>query len=559
MTRTTRSFALLVPFLLLGSVPSTLAADLGVAAATPVSTKHVRMFAGKAEPLLVDAAHRVAVRAADAKAVETALIAIGAGGVEPTELDGWWFASVPKTMSIEAASAALADQPGVEFVSPVFVDYRGGPLWIGAQMLVGRDANVDLGVAVERVTTLMAGIEAITASTRNGLDLLGQANALAKMPGVRFAEPDWAFSGTGALTPNDALYPQQWAMNQANNWDMNAPQAWDTTTGSNAIITVIIDVGTELAHPDLNLASGIDTTGSPALLGAPGNACDKHGTAVAGCVSARINNSIGCVGIAPNTRSSSARTFVSALACDGSWNSFASYTVASINFSQTSGARVTNNSNYYGFTSAAIESAYATTYAAGIVHFASNGNNGSSTIAYPASAPFVNGIAALTSTGTRAGFSQFGVGTDFSAPGASVLSTDITGAGGYVAGDYATVSGTSFASPYSAGVAALILSKNSTLTAAQVEGIMQTSSRDMGPVGYDTGFGWGLVNAQAALAATPSPCSAEFDGVPGLNTNDLFAFLNAWFAGSPIADVNGVAGLSPDDVFFYLNRWFAGC
>ncbi|MBY0312882.1 MAG: S8 family serine peptidase [Phycisphaerales bacterium] len=545
--------------MLLGSVPSVLAADLGAAVASPATSQHVRIFAGKAEPLLVDAAHRLAVRAADAKVVETALIAIGAGGVEPTGLDGWWFASVPKTMSIEAASAALADQPGVEFVSPVFVDYRGGPLWIGAQMLVGRDANVDLGVAAERVTTLMAGIEAITASTRNGLDLLAQANALAKMPGVRFAEPDWAFSGTGALTPNDALYPQQWAMNQANNWDMNAPQAWDTTTGSSAIITVIIDVGTDLTHPDLNLATGIDTTGSPALLGAPGNTCDKHGTAVAGCVSAKINNSIGCVGIAPNTRSASARTFVSNLSCNGSWNSSASYTVSTLNFAQSSGARVTNNSNYYGFTSAAIESAYATTYAAGIVHFASNGNNGTSSIAYPASVPFVNGIAALASSGARAGFSQYGVGTDFSAPGASVISTDIAGADGYVAGDYATVSGTSFASPYAAGVAALILSKNSTLTAAQVEGIMQTSSRDLGLVGYDTDFGWGLVNAQAALAATPTSCIADFDGINGIDTNDIFSFLNAWFAGSPTADVDGLAGLAPADVFYFLNSWFAGC
>lgn len=564
MSRTFRSLALFAPLTLV-ALSGGAAGASSVVDSQNASSHIVRIHGGKAEPLLVDASRRVAVLAQNVQAVEASIKAIGAGGgagagqVEPTGMNSWWFVGVPEGMSVEAAVQTLAEQPGVEFVSPVLVDYRGGPLWIGSQMLVGRDAGAELGVEAERVSTLMPGIEAIAPTTRNGLELLAQANAMAQQPGVRFAEPDWFFTGTSALTPNDSLYSQQWALNQTNNWDMNAPQAWDTTTGSSSIVTVIIDVGTDLAHPDLNLAPGIDTTGSPALVGAPGNVCDLHGTAVAGCVSAKINNSIGCVGIAPNTRSASARTFVSNLSCNGSWSSSSSFTVSTLNFALSSGARVTNNSNYYGFTSGSIESAYANTYAAGIVHFASNGNNGTATIAYPASAPFVNGIAALTNSGARAGFSQFGVGTDFSAPGSGVISTDIAGAAGYASGDYATVSGTSFASPYAAGVAALILSKNSTLSADQVEEIMQTTSRDLGTAGYDTGFGWGLVNAQAALAATRSACIADFDGNPGLDTNDLFAFLNAWFAGSSSADVDGVSGLAPADIFFYLNLWFAGC
>lgn len=545
-------------------LPVVLAASCGMAiAAEQVGTApaaHVRIHAGKAETLMLDGARRLALRVDDAAAMKSAAEAIGANAkdAERLALGGWWLLPVPKELPVETAVARLAERADVRFVSPVFVDYVGGPLWIGEQMLVGRDAGVKLDVPAERVVTLMEGIEAITLPTHSGLELLDRANALAVQPGVRFAEPDWFFSGGGTLTPNDPFYPQQWAMNQANNWDMNAPQAWDVTTGSNSIVTVVIDVGVDLTHPDLNLAPGVDSTGN-GTNGAPGNTCDKHGTSVAGCISAKINNSIGCVGIAPGTRSASARTFVSSLACDGSWNSAASYTVSSLNFAQSSGARVTNNSNYYGFTSAAIETAYANTYAAGIVHFASNGNNGTSTIAYPASAPFVNGVAALTSSGTRAGFSQFGTGTDFSAPGENVISTDIAGTGGYNSTDYASVSGTSFASPYTAGVAALILSKNPSRTAAQVEAIMQSTCRDLGIAGYDTGFGWGLVNAQAALAATPWACAAEFDGVVGLSTNDLFAFLNAWFAGSPSANVDGVAGLSTNDVFFYLNLWFAGC
>ncbi len=54
-------------------------------------------------------------------------------------------------------------------------------------------------------------------------------------------------------------------------------------------------------------------------------------------------------------------------------------------------------------------------------------------------------------------------------------------------------------------------------------------------------------------------CAADFDGVGGVTTSDIFAFLNAWFAGQPSADVDGTPGLSTNDVFFFLNVWFAGC
>ena len=54
-------------------------------------------------------------------------------------------------------------------------------------------------------------------------------------------------------------------------------------------------------------------------------------------------------------------------------------------------------------------------------------------------------------------------------------------------------------------------------------------------------------------------CRADFDQNGALNINDLFAFLNAWFARSPQADFNQVNGVSIDDLFAYLNSWFTGC
>jgi subtilisin family serine protease len=66
-------------------------------------------------------------------------------------------------------------------------------------------------------------------------------------------------------------------------------------------------------------------------------------------------------------------------------------------------------------------------------------------------------------------------------------------------------SGTSMATPHVSGVAALIFGKNPNLTPSQVETIMERTATDLGVPNYDTTYGWGLVNAQAALAATPSP------------------------------------------------------
>src|SRR5262249_19621189 len=140
--------------------------------------------------------------------------------------------------------------------------------------------------------------------------------------------------------------------------------------------------------------------------------------------------------------------------------------------------------NHYGFTSSAIASAYSSTRDAGIVHFAAAGNDASTTITYPANLPSVNSVAALNRNGNLASFSNHGAGLDFSAPGQAIYSTDRTGMNGWVAGDYVTVDGTSFASPYAAGVAALILSVNATLTAPQVEQLMQISCVDRGAAGY---------------------------------------------------------------------------
>lgn len=167
--------------------------------------------------------------------------------------------------------------------------------------------------------------------------------------------------------------------------------------------------------------------------------------------------------------------------------------------------RVTNNSN--GFSPiGSITTKYQETYDAGVVHFASSGNSGTSPIGYPSSLSTVNSVGAVNRYGNRAYFSSYGTGLAFVAPGQYIGSTDRTGSDGYFSGDYGYLNpgGTSYSSPYAAGVAAMVLSVNDALTPAEVTQIMNDTCMDRGDPGYDIYYGWGIVNAHdAMLAASP--------------------------------------------------------
>jgi hypothetical protein len=506
------------------------------AASVAEGTEYGRYYWKNWERLELDAS-RVAVQAASLDDLVTGL---KAAGIDPQmakafTVDGWWLVSTPAGKTPEQLVAALVAQPTISFATPVFFslpvgpDQKRGPVFPTQDVMVGfadgtaaaqRDAALQetkvfengKGSLRDRDWSGMSGVDRATAASKSGIDVLDAANSLAQRADVRFAEPDMMIWGMHDFIPNDPLFGDLWGLNNTGqsggvaDMDMNGPQAWDLTPGSSSVVVTVIDIGVQLNHPDLNIfTSNSDWTGQ-AGGGYPVNSCDNHGTACAGCVSAIINNSIGVTGIAPGCKVASARTFISNVPCDGSWTSQASWTVNAVNWAQSIGSRVTSNSNGYGFTSATIDTAYTNTHNNNnLVHFASNGNSGAASIGYPASSPSVNGCAAIDRTGVKASFSQYGPGTKFAAPGVTIESTDRTGSDGYVSGDYVFVDGTSFACPYSAGVAALVVSRNPGLTSAQVESIMYNHCKDLGAAGYDTTYGYGLPDARASVAAALLP------------------------------------------------------
>ena len=461
--------------------------------------------------------------------------------LRPAAVDGWSFADLDgarrggdrgangalTAAGVERLVEDLAASNAAAFVSPVFLGSDGGPVIPTPHILAGFEKGLpehEAGATVRAAAagrvvarTRSGGVWTLDPGARHGFDVLDRANGLARRPGVRFAEPDMIFTGAPALTPNDPGFGSLWAHVNTGQFsgvpdeDMDSDEAWDVTTGAPGIITVVIDTGVDQGHPDLNQLGGADFTSDPSSDGGPVNSFDNHGTAVAGCVAARINNNLGAVGVAPGTRVASARAMIT-VNSNGDWTSQSSWTVNALDWAEQIGARVTNNSNRYGFTSSAIAAAYSQTRAAGLVHFASAGNESASSVGYPASLADVVGVGAVRSSGILASFSNTGPGVELTAPGVSIYSTDRV-AGGYVSGDYAFVSGTSFASPYAAGVAALVLSQSPQFTPDEVEQILFDSARDKGAPGYDESFGWGFVNAAAALATLP--------GAPGPFTLEL--------------------------------------
>jgi len=551
--------------------------DLGAA---PVGDLYY-MYFKQLVPLRLDSGH-LALRSLDAQQRPAASTLL-AHGLDPARLQelglpGWAVAATPVPLESEAQAqllvAQLAGSGDFAFVSPVFIDPRGLPLVITQDLLIGFNPEISAaqaeeileqagaGQIVERDFAGLAGVYRVRACSQDGFAVLELANALAEYPQVRFAEPDKLFWGELFLIPNDPFFPQQWGLHQANDQDMDCPEAWDITTGDPSIVVLVMDVGIQQDHPDLNQVPGQDFTGNNTPGGGPYNNCDNHGTCVAGCVSARINNSLGVVGPCPDCRSRSAKigTTIQIFGfCTPFLNSTDSMVANAINYAVTSGARITNAS--FGMSaSSVVTTAYANARAAGVVHFAAAGNDGSGSLAYPASLETVNAVAALSSNGSRASFSNYGPGLDFSAPGAGIWTTDRTGSLGYASGDYAQLDGTSFASPNAAGVAALVLSAAPWLTADQLEQVLRQTAVDLGPAGYDTGYGWGFINAYDAVrAVVPAYQPGDLNCDGAINAFDIDPFVlvltdpNAYAGAYPncnasLADINGDGQVNSFDI-----------
>lgn len=334
---------------------------------------------------------------------------------------------------------------------------------------------------------------------------------LSEVNGVLFAEAN-RYRETYAV-PNDPSYPAQWGLAK-----INCPAAWDRTTGSANVVVAVIDTGIDLDHPELApllvpgmdmVDLGINPTPPPGFRfegdfqGRDSVPQDEvgHGTHVAGTIACLSNNGVGVAGVTWNCRIMPVRVLarIANIANPGDVRGVGSAAdiAAGIRWAVDNGARILSLS-LGGPTDTQVErDAIAYAIAHGAVVVAAMGNGGpNATASYPGAYPDVVAVGAIDQTDHLATFSQVGPHIDLVGPGVGILSTVWDNG-------YATMSGTSMATPHVSGVAALVLSCNSNLTGPQVADILRQTARPLrdaptDPVPNDR-YGFGCVDAEAAV------------------------------------------------------------
>ncbi|RTR31151.1 peptidase S8 [Robertmurraya yapensis] len=303
---------------------------------------------------------------------------------------------------------------------------------------------------------------------------------------VEFAEPNYLYLQNQIELPNDLLYREQYQ------WNLSAIQAeagWDITKGDEHIIIAVIDTGVDLDHPDLRRRL---TNGYNVLLNNNFPDDDNgHGTHVSGIIASETNNHEGLAGVTWYNKIMP----IKAMGAEGHGTTFD--IAKGIYWAADHGADVINMSlgNYQH--SSLLKEAIDYAYSKNVVLIAAAGNENTMQPSYPAAFPNVLSVAAVSNTGQRAPFSNYGDYIDVAAPGVQIPST-------YFNQQYAALSGTSMASPHVAGLAGLLLSVNPNLTNQEVIDIIKNSTYDLGIPGADNEFGSGLINVKNGLEAAQS-------------------------------------------------------
>lgn len=299
--------------------------------------------------------------------------------------------------------------------------------------------------------------------------------ALQRNPHMKFAELDGVL--TMQMTPSDT-YSSAWHLPK-----IQAPSAWDSANGT-GITIAILDGGVQSSHPDLaaHIVPGWNFYNNN------NNTADinGHGTQVAGVAAAIGNNSLGVTGGAWNAKIMPMR-----ISDDAGYITYYSIVANALTWAADKGARVANIS-YIVSHVPTIQSAAQYMRSKGGVVVASAGNSGS--YRSDAANSSMITVAATDSSDKRASWSAYGPIVDVAAPGVSIKTT-LRG------GSYGSVSGTSFASPLTAGVVALMLSANPALQPSQVDSILASTADDLGVAGRDDYYGAGRINAARAVAA----------------------------------------------------------
>lgn len=323
-----------------------------------------------------------------------------------------------------------------------------------------------------------------------------KADIYQKEGSVEFAEPDYV--AKALEIPNDPYFSKQWDMNNAGQTggkpdaDIDAPEAWDITTGKPTVGVAVLDTGIDQDHEDLagKITTNVNFTTSPTADDLFG-----HGTHVAGIIAAAGNNGKGIAGTAYNT------SLMNVKVLDDTGSGYYSWVAEGIIWAADHGAKVINMSLGGAQPSRLLEQAVNYAWSKGAVLAAAAGNGGANRPTYPAAYKNCIAVAATDANDRKASFSNYGKWVSVGAPGVGIFSSlpnHPSVIGDYLkATNYGALDGTSVATPHVSGVAALVwASRYGTSNLAVRKRIEGTADRIAGTRTY---WAYGRVNAYNAV------------------------------------------------------------
>ena len=307
---------------------------------------------------------------------------------------------------------------------------------------------------------------------------------------VDYCEPDYKLSLLDDPAANDTLYTSgaQWNLD-----NLKVPAAWAKGQFGSGVTVAVLDSGLYgIAggehHEDIDPAKVVKPYNARRGEAGAETVTDDlgHGTFVAGMIFANTNNELGIAGVMPNVRLMPIKVLTKAT------DAAVSDVVRAINYAVENGADVINMSLGSNDFSQTLKDACDAAVEKGVIVVAAAGNDGSSTPCYPAAYDSVVGVGSLTKDNLLAASSQYGESVYVTAPGAGVVSTT------NAANGYKRSSGTSFAAPEAAALAAMARSIDPSLDQDGFKKLLRDTCTDLGESGHDSLYGYGMLNFEAA-------------------------------------------------------------
>ncbi len=406
---------------------------------------------------------------------------------------------------------------------------RGAPVGEGADFVPGRVlVKFKPGARAPDLGALRAGLAAspVRRIAPLGLEVLSIGassveDAVARLRAsslVEYAEPDYVRSAS--FDPDDPYYAdppdRQWNLrNEPGSGGISMPQAWDVSKGSSSVVVAVLDTGVayRTGDPQADLSDTRFKQGYDFVNNDPYADDDNgHGTHVCGTIAQSTNNGRGCAGAAFNT------TVMPVKVLDRSGYGDDAQLIEGLLFAADRGVEVINMSLGGPEPSTALHDALAYAFVRNVVICAAAGNSNKAAVEYPAGYTECVAVGATARSKAKTSYSNYGAALDVMAPGGDsgnpiyqvTFKVREQPSSGF---DPKGMTGTSMATPHVSAVAALVKAVHPSWSAADVRGAVSSSCLDLGASGWDELYGWGLVDAYAAVRAprpsSPAPAPAS--------------------------------------------------